>query len=57
MTGSGKSEFLITYILSMAVSYSPDEVAFICQDQVYTKTSPNPRRAYKLIHKIWLLLF
>lgn len=32
MTGSGKSEFLITYILSMAVSYSPDEVAFILID-------------------------
>ncbi len=32
MTGSGKSEFLITYILSMAVNYSPDEVAFILID-------------------------
>ena len=32
MTGSGKSEFIITYILSMAVSYSPDEVAFILID-------------------------
>lgn len=31
-TGSGKSEFIITYILSMAVSYSPDEVAFILID-------------------------
>ena len=28
-TGSGKSEFIITYILSMAINYSPDEVAFI----------------------------
>ena len=26
MTGSGKSEFIITYILSMAVNYHPDEV-------------------------------
>ena len=32
MTGSGKSEFIITYILSMAVNYSPDEVAFILID-------------------------
>lgn len=32
MTGSGKSEFIITYILSMAVSYNPDEVAFILID-------------------------
>lgn len=32
MTGSGKSEFLITYILSMAVNYSPDEVAFVLID-------------------------
>lgn len=32
MTGSGKSEFIITYILSMAINYSPDEVAFILID-------------------------
>lgn len=32
MTGSGKSELLMTYILSMAVSYSPDEVAFVLID-------------------------
>lgn len=32
MTGSGKSEFLITYILSMAVNFSPDEVAFVLID-------------------------
>lgn len=32
MTGSGKSEFVITYILSMAVNYHPDEVAFILID-------------------------
>lgn len=31
-TGSGKSEFLITYILSMAVNYHPDEVAFVLID-------------------------
>lgn len=32
MTGSGKSEFIITYILSMAVNFSPDEVAFVLID-------------------------
>lgn len=31
-TGSGKSEFIITYLLSMAVNYSPDEVAFVLID-------------------------
>lgn len=31
-TGSGKSEFIITYILSMAVTYSPDDVAFVLID-------------------------
>ena len=32
MTGSGKSEFIISYILSMAVSFHPYEVAFILID-------------------------
>lgn len=32
MTGSGKSEFILTYILSMALNYHPDEVAFILID-------------------------
>ena len=32
MTGSGKSETIITYILSMAVTYSPDEVQFVLID-------------------------
>ncbi len=31
-TGSGKSEFIITYILSMCLNYSPNEVAFILID-------------------------
>ena len=31
-TGSGKSEFIITYILSMAMNYSPDDIAFILID-------------------------
>ena len=32
MTGSGKSEFIISYILSMAVNYSPKEVQFVLID-------------------------
>ena len=32
MTGSGKSEFIITYILSMAVNYNPYEVQFVLID-------------------------
>lgn len=32
MTGSGKSEFILTYILSMAINYNPNEVAFILID-------------------------
>ena len=32
MTGSGKSEFIITYVLSMAMNYSPNEVAFVLID-------------------------
>lgn len=32
MTGSGKSEFIITYILSLAVNYHPDDVSFILID-------------------------
>ena len=31
-TGSGKSEFLQTYILSMMINYSPNEVAFVLVD-------------------------
>ncbi len=32
MTGSGKSEFIMTYILSLAVNYHPNEVAFVLID-------------------------
>ncbi len=32
MTGSGKSEFLQEYVLSLAVNYSPNEVAFVLVD-------------------------
>ena len=31
-TGSGKSEFIITYILSMCLNYSPEEVSFVLID-------------------------
>ncbi len=31
-TGSGKSEFIITYILSLAVNYHPDDVSFLLID-------------------------
>jgi len=31
-TGSGKSEFIITYILSMAINYDPKEVQFVLID-------------------------
>ena len=31
-TGSGKSEFIITYILSLALNFHPDDVAFILID-------------------------
>ena len=31
-TGSGKSEFIITYILSMAINYHPSEVQFVLID-------------------------
>jgi len=32
MTGSGKSELIVTYILSLAINYSPDEVQFVLID-------------------------
>ena len=32
MTGSGKSEFIITYILSMSMNYSPDDISFVLID-------------------------
>ena len=32
MTGSGKSEFIITYILSLAINYHPYEVSFLLID-------------------------
>ena len=32
MTGSGKSEFIISYIASMAINYSPEDIAFVLID-------------------------
>lgn len=32
MTGSGKSEFIISYIASLAMNFSPDDVSFILVD-------------------------
>ncbi len=32
MTGSGKSEFIITYLLSLAVEYHPNDVSFVLID-------------------------
>ena len=32
MTGSGKSEFIITFILSLSINYSPEEVQFVLID-------------------------
>ena len=53
MTGSGKSEFIITYILSLAVNYHPDEVAFILIDYKgggLTGAFEDPDRGIKLPH-------
>jgi len=55
MTGSGKSEFIITYILSMAVNYSPDEVAFILIDYKgggLAGAFDDPRRGVHLPHLV-----
>lgn len=53
MTGSGKSEFIITYILSLAVNYHPDEVAFVLIDYKgggLTGAFEDPDRGVKLPH-------
>lgn len=53
MTGSGKSEFLISYILSMAVNYHPDEVAFVLIDYKgggLADAFENPRTGMRLPH-------
>lgn len=53
MTGSGKSEFIITYVLSLAVNYHPDEVAFILIDYKgggLAGAFEDPDRGIKLPH-------
>lgn len=53
MTGSGKSEFIITYILSLAVNFHPDEVAFILIDYKgggLAGAFENPDKGIKLPH-------
>lgn len=55
MTGSGKSEFIITYILSMAVNYHPDEVAFVLIDYKgggLAGAFDNPRTGLRLPHLV-----
>lgn len=55
MTGSGKSEFIITYILSLAVNFSPDEVAFVLIDYKgggLADAFVDPKRGIHLPHVI-----
>ena len=55
MTGSGKSEFIITYILSMAVNFSPDEAAFVLIDYKgggLADAFVDPKRGIHLPHVI-----
>lgn len=53
MTGSGKSEFIVTYILSLAVNFHPDEVAFILIDYKgggLAGAFENPEKGVRLPH-------
>lgn len=55
MTGSGKSEFIITYILSMAVCYHPDEVTFLLIDYKgggLAGAFDNPKTGVRLPHLV-----
>ena len=52
-TGSGKSEWIVTYILSLAVNYSPDEVQFVLIDYKgggLAKSFENQELGVKLPH-------
>lgn len=54
-TGSGKSEFLISYILSMAVNYSPYEVTFVLIDYKgggLAGAFSNPEKGISLPHLV-----
>ena len=58
MTGSGKSEFIITYILSMAINYHPDEVQFILIDYKgggLAGAFENTNLGYKLPHLVGVI--
>ena len=58
MTGSGKSEWIITYILSMAVNYSPEEVQFVLIDYKgggLALTFDNKETGVKLPHVVGTL--
>lgn len=51
MTGSGKSEFIVSYVLSLCASYAPDEVSFVLIDYKgggLARTFDNER--YRLPH-------
>ena len=55
MTGSGKSEFIITYILSLAINYSPEEVQFVLIDYKgggLAGAFENKRNGIKLPHLV-----
>lgn len=52
-TGSGKSEFLLTYILSLSVCYHPHEVSFVLIDYKgggLAGAFSNPEKGIKLPH-------
>ena len=52
-TGSGKSEWIITYVLSLAVNFSPDEVQFVLIDYKgggLAKSFENSELGVKLPH-------
>lgn len=58
MTGSGKSELIITFILSMAVNYSPLEVQFVLIDYKgggLAGAFENKDTGYKLPHIVGTL--
>ena len=58
MTGSGKSEFIITYILSMAINYHPNEVQFILIDYKgggLAGAFENQNLGYKLPHLVGVI--
>ena len=55
MTGSGKSEFIITYILSMIINYHPYEVQFVLIDYKgggIAGAFENKEKGYKVPHLV-----